>query len=513
MNAAVQIPQSLGAYAALLESDGILAEVRGAAPEKLERITASLATDDSREAAPGSLFVCKGAAFKRDHLIDAIAAGATAYVSETDYDVSIPLLLVTNIRRALGLIADAAWGHPSGDLEVCAFTGTKGKTTCAYYLKHLLDARARRLGGKPAGLFSTVDYFDGVGAGSSSLTTPESFQLERQLANARGAGLEHVVMEASSQALKFERTLGVDFAVGAFINIGEDHISPIEHPTFEDYFASKLKLFAQSRCAVVNLDMDHVDRVLEAARACPRTLTYALEGRRADVFAEDLTHTEQGVVARVRTPAFTRDIEIATPVAFNVSNALATIACALALGVEEEDIVNGFRDVRVPGRMELYPAPSGRVLGVVDYAHNGMSLTTLLTDLRANYPDRELAVVFGATGGKGIDRRETMGEAAGRLADRIVITEDDPGPEDPSDIAHAIAQAVERVGNVPHQVILDRVEAIRTCVRETERPALVIVTGKGSDAYMLRNGVHEPYVPDGVTLERALEEFEGAERA
>ncbi|MDY4041671.1 MAG: UDP-N-acetylmuramoyl-L-alanyl-D-glutamate--2,6-diaminopimelate ligase [Collinsella sp.] len=513
MTPASQSPRSLASYADLLESDGILAEVSGGDRDALAHVTVSLATDDSREAGPGTLFACKGAAFKREYLLSAIEAGAVAYVSETDLGVGIPLLRVTDIRRALGLMADAAYRHPSGDLKVCAFTGTKGKTTCAYYLKHLLDARGARIGAAPAGLFSTVDYFDGVGSGSSALTTPESFQLERQLANAREAGLEHVVMEASSQALKYERTLGVDFAVGAFINIGEDHISPIEHPTFEDYFASKLKLFAQSQVAVVNLDMDHVERVLAAARACPRVLTYALEDPAADVFAETLAHTEQGVVARVRTPGFTREIEIATPVAFNVSNALATIACAIALGIDEEDIVRGFRDVRVPGRMELYPTASGRILGVVDYAHNGMSLTTLLTDLRANYPDRELAVVFGATGGKGIDRRETMGEAAGRLADRIIVTEDDPGPEDPADIATAIERAIERVGTVPHQVILDRAEAIRTCVRETERPALVIVTGKGSDPYMLRNGVHEPYVPDGVTLARALEEFEGSDRS
>lgn len=557
MPAATQIPRSLASYVRLLDTEGILADIslpahpesgicgaagkdgavgdtigngRGASPsdtahagapdahesdkarranvEGLQDLLIDFATDDSREVCPHTLFVCKGATFKRAYLLSAIEAGAVAYVSEVDYHVGIPLVRVTDIRITLGLLADAAYDHPSGDLSVCAFTGTKGKTTCAYYLKHLLDARARRIHATPAGLFSTVDYFDGVGSGSSSLTTPESFQLEHQLANARTAGLDYVVMEASSQALKYERTRGVDFAVGAFINIGEDHISPIEHPDFEDYFTSKLKLFKQARTAVVNLDMDHVDRVLGAARACPDLITYALKDPRADVFAEALSATERGIVARVRTPSFTREIEIATPVAFNVSNALAVIACALALGVEEEDIVHGFQDVRVPGRMELYPIASGRILGVVDYAHNGMSLETLLTDLHKTFPDRELAVVFGATGGKGVDRRETMGEAAGRLADRIVITEDDPGPEDPAAIAGAIAAAVHRQGKVPCQIILDRVEAIRTCVRETARPALVIVTGKGSDPYMLRNGVHEPYVPDGITLAQALEEFE-----
>lgn len=288
----------------------------------------------------------------------------------------------------------------------------------------------------------------------------------------------------------------------------KDHISPIEHPTFEDYFASKLKLFAQCRCAVVNLDMDHVDRVLEAAATCERTITYSLENPQADVYAEALAHGSAGITATVRTPRFTADILVSTPVKFNISNVLGAIACAEALGIEQEAIVHGFEHLRVPGRMELYPTQSGKIVGVVDFAHNGMSLETMLRDLRENYPERELAVVFGATGGKGVDRRETMGVAAGKFADRIVITEDDPGPEDPADIAQTIAHFVEEQGNHNWQIVLDRAEAIRTCVRETERPAVVIVTGKGHEDRMLRKNGPEPCPEDGPTLQAILAEAE-----
>ena len=459
---------------------------------------------DSHDVKPATLFVCKGASFKRDYLLDAMAAGAVAYVSVEDYGVDIPRIAVRDIRRTLGLLADAAWDHPSGRLKVCAFTGTKGKTTSVYYLRSILAARARRIGALPPAYITGIDYDDGAEQGASVLTTPEAFELERHLANAVAADRDVFVMEASSQALKIHRTLGVEFAVGAFTNFGEDHISPIEHPTIEDYLASKLMLFRSCRTAVVNLDMQVAPQVLEAARACERVLTYSLEDAAADVFVEQWTRAEGGIAFTVRTPRFTCEATLPTPARFNLANALGAIACAEALGADPQDVIEGLAHVRVSGRMEIYPSKSGRIVGVVDYAHNGMSLEALLSELRASYPGRELVVVFGATGGKGVDRRDTMGEAAGKLADRIIITEDDPGPEDPAVICDAIARAVSAQGNENWQIELDRSRAIELAVRAPQGPAVVVVTGKGNDAYMLRHGVHEPYEPDGIQLERLL---------
>lgn len=502
-----QTASTVKRYAALLDDMGVLASPVDAAA--LSDSPIAFATCDSREVVPGTLFVCKGAAFKRDYLMSAIEAGAVCYVSETDYEAPIPCLLVTDIRKAMGAIADFAWGHPSGKIDVCAFTGTKGKTTSVYYLKGIFDAQARAAGTHTAAMFSSIEMDDGIERGEAKLTTPEPFDLERHLANAVAAGAEHVAMEASSQALKYGRTFGVEFAVGAFTNIGEDHISPIEHPTFEDYFASKLLLFKQCETAVVNLDMDRADKVYASARErCPRVITYSLEHEAADVFGSHLRHTEGGITFTVRTPRFEREVLLPTPVRFNVSNALGAIACAEGLGIDEECIVHGFEGVMVPGRMNLYPTPSGRIMGVVDFAHNGMSLETLLRDLRENYPDRELCVVFGATGGKGMDRRETMGVAAGKFADRIVITEDDPGPEDPADICATIAHFIEEQGNHAWQIEVDREAAIRKAVFETERPAVVIVTGKGHETRMMRRGGAEPCRADGVILREALDEFD-----
>lgn len=482
-----------------------------AQPQVAVDLPISYVTDDSRNVRPQTLFVCKGAAFRREYLLQAIEAGAVAYVSERDYDVEIPFVQVNDIRATLGLLADAAYDHPSGKVGVCAFTGTKGKTTSVYYLRGMLSAQARRSHRHEPAFLTGVEYDDGVEQGGSKLTTPESFELERRIANAASSGCNQLVMEASSQALKYRRTLGVDFEVGAFTNFGEDHISPIEHPTMEDYFASKTMLFNSCRTAVVNLDMDVSERVLEAAHAagCERVLTYSLCTLDADVTVLAYERRENVIVARVRTPRFTDEFTIPSPAKFNLVNALGAIACAEALGVSAQDMREGLAAAHVPGRMELYPGPSGRIVGIVDYAHNGMSLETLLRDLRDSYPGREIAVVFGATGGKGVDRRETMGVAAGKLADRIVITEDDPGPEDPADIARAIADAVERQGNHAWQIVLDRSEAIQTAVRETEGRAVVVVTGKGNDPFMLRHGVREPYEPDGDQLQRALAEWNG----
>ena len=519
-----QTPHTLRDYLTPLKREGILKSAPHD-PGALD-LPIAYATDDSREARPGTLFVCKGAAFKRDYLLSALEAGAVAYVSEQDYGVDAPAITVSDIRRALGLIADLAWDHPSGKIAVCALTGTKGKTTTAYYLRGILNTEARiaratmdktteaarvnKGDAGRAGLLSSIHFDDGCEQGVSKLTTPEAFELERRLANAAASGMQHLVMEASSQALKYDRTLGVRFAVGAFLNIGEDHISPIEHPSFEDYFASKLKIFTQSETAVVNLDMDHADRVLAAAHAatgCKRVLTFSMKDPTADIFCEQVSHTDGGVEATVRTPRFTRAIAIPTPVRYNVENALAAIACAEGLGIGEEAIVTGFADVVVPGRMELYPTRSGKIIGIVDFAHNGMSLETMLRDLRESYPNRELCVVFGATGGKGLDRRETMGTAAGKYADRIVITEDDPGPEDPKDICETIAAFVEAEDNHAWQIVLDRPEAIRTAVRETTQPAVVIVTGKGHETRMIRKQGAEPCEADGPMLRRALEEY------
>lgn len=505
---ALQQPHPLLFYIDLLAVEGVLAGVPGTAAANGLRI--DFVSCDSREIVPNTLFICKGAAFKEEYLAGAVEAGAVAYVSERAYPgVAVPCVLVSDIRAAMAALADSAYSHPSAKLDICAFTGTKGKTTSAFYLKGILDARAAREGRGKTPILSTILTDDGTGERPAHLTTPEPLELQRHIANAVASGAPDLVMEASSQALKYGRVSHVEFAVGAFTNISEDHISPIEHPDFEDYFSSKLLIFKQSRAAVVNLDMDFVDRVLEAAQVSERTVTYALENSAADVYLSDIVCSGGRLVAKLHTPAFTCELSLPTAARFNASNALAAICCALELGATEDDIVRGLADVSVPGRMQIVRGPSEDVVGIVDYAHNGVSLEALLTSVRASYPERELTVVFGSTGVKGLDRREDMGKVAGRLADRIFITEDDAGTEDVAGICETIARFAAGAGDASRVIELDRVRAIERAAQTAAAPAVVVVAGKGHERRQLRANGPEPYEGDAAVLQRALESFCG----
>jgi UDP-N-acetylmuramoyl-L-alanyl-D-glutamate--2,6-diaminopimelate ligase len=306
-------------------------------------------------------------------------------------------------------------------------------------------------------------------------------------------------MEASSQGLKYHRTLGTRFAVGLFTNIGEDHISPIEHPTFEDYFASKLRIFDQSDCAVVNLGCDRAPEVVEAARRAPRLLTYADDASLgADVSLAALTHEGEGFwTLDVSTPVGRVEVGLDALGRFNVQNALAALAAAVALDVDPAVLGQGLRGIAVPGRMERYDAPDGSLVGIVDYAHNGMSMEALLRCVREEFPGRELTVVFGSTGEKAVTRRPGLGHAAGRWADRIVLTEDDPGRVPVAQICAELAAAIEEVGGAGHYTVVEnRAEAVHEAVREARRPGVVVLAGKGAEDAILRAGGVEPCATD-----------------
>ncbi len=489
----------LGDYYQLLLKNGLLADASPLAADLTRTVTA--VTCDSRSAVPGSIFVCKGASFKAEYLAEAVRRGAFAYVSETPYEAPAPCLRVTDIRLAMGLLADRAWGHPSGALKAVGITGTKGKTTTAYFLKSILDAWREAQGLHPVGLLSTIVTDDGAQRRPAVLTTPEPLDLQRHLWNAVNTGCGYVVMEESSQALKYGRVIGVDLAAAVFLNIGEDHISPREHPTFQDYFASKLKIFNQAEAAVVNLDSDRSEEVLAAAARCGRVVTYSMRDPAADLFGRDLARTEEGLAFAVGYGEAPLRCAIPMTGDFNVSNALAALAVCRVLDVPADAVQAGLARGRVPGRMETYSA-GGRTV-IVDYAHNGMSLSALLRSVHSDYPGAPVTVVFGCTGGKGLDRRAGMGAAAGEFADRILLTEDDPGPEEVEAICAEIAEAAAPFGKIC-TVIPDREEAVRTAILETAAPGVVVLAGKGSEGQQKRKNGPEPCVPDGLLARKYL---------
>jgi stage II sporulation protein P len=275
------MPATLQDIAQELSREGLLLSAPASGSDELA-LPISGADSDSRFAAAGHLFIAKGAAFKEAYLLSALEKGCVAYLCEAaradalaNVAPGVPALVVSDVRRAMGVVSPIAWGHPDLDLDVIGITGTKGKSTATYMLRAILDGAET---GSGTGIMGSIDTYDGVENFESVNTTPEAPDLWRHVANTRAAGLGRLVMEVSSQALKYDRTLGLTFGVGCFLNLGRDHISPIEHPDFEDYFQSKLKIFAQSKVAVVNLETDRVDDVLAAASSCERVLRFSAEG-------------------------------------------------------------------------------------------------------------------------------------------------------------------------------------------------------------------------------------------
>ena len=486
----------LGEYCKLLDGLGLLSGplLSGPAPDR----TVELVSCDSREVVPGTLFICKGAHFKPEFLAEAQRRGAFAYVAERVCPgIKLPCVLVRDMRQAMARLAVKYYNDPSRRLKVIGITGTKGKSTTAYYLKDILD---RYLAPKRCGVISSIGTYDGVEEFESHLTTPEPLELQKRFANALSAGLEYVVMEVSSQALKYHRTLGTRFAAAAFLNIGTDHISPIEHPDFEDYFHSKLKLFAQADFSCVNLDGGHAREALEAARAaCPTVFTFSRRDPAANVYGRDVRKVGGDILFQADGARLGGSYRLTMPGLFNVDNALAAIGLCQGLGLPPEPVREGLAAARAPGRMEVYTSGDGEVAAIVDYAHNRMSFGALFRSAREEYPGRRIVAVFGCPGKKAFDRRRDLGEVAGEYSDLVILTEEDSGEEDTLSICGEIAAHVA----CRCRIEPNRGEAIRQAVLSCDRPSVLLITGKGAETRQKR-GLEYVDTPSDVDYVRAF---------
>lgn len=478
-------------------------------------------TVDSREVEAGNLFVCKGAAFNPIYLTSAAEAGAAAYLcSESAYDElataapNLPCLAVSDVRRAMALVAPEVYGHPERGLRIVGITGTKGKSTTAYMLRSIFEAA-----GMETSILGSIETDDGVEHYESHNTTPEAPELWRHLWHTARSGRSIMVMEVSSQGLKYDRVLGVPFEIAVFLNIGRDHISSIEHPNFEDYFASKLRIFDQCTTAVVNLGSEHAERVLEASRAAQNVLTLSTtESVSADVLAQHIEPTPTGCSFDAVTHGKGHDdsidrtfalhsemhIDLGIPGLFNVENALAAITCAQLLGVPEDAILQGLAQLRVPGRMEVVASADRRVVAIIDYAHNELSYQALFSSVQKEYPGRRIIALFGAPGDKAVERREALPRIAGQYADLLIYTEEDPAHERVEDICAELASHTP-VG-VEHITICDREEAVAYAIRDAyahDEESVVLLLAKGDETRQHR-GDEYPEVKSDLALAREL---------
>ena len=433
---------------------------------------------DSRDCDAKTLFFAKGASFKVDFLEQAIAQGLGWYVSEIDYEVGIPAILVTDIKQAMSLVAMAFYNYPQNDLQLLAFTGTKGKTTAAYFAYHILKQSHR-----PAMLSTMNTTLDGQTFFKSSLTTPESLDLFKMMAQAVANGMTHLIMEVSSQAYLVKRVYGLTFDVGVFLNISPDHIGPIEHPTFEDYFYHKRLLLTNSKAVVVNSAMDHFQVVKEQVAQLPH-----------DFFGPNTDNAIQ------KSTAFSFDVtgklaghyDIQLIGSFNQENAIAAGLACQRLGASLADIHQGIAETNVPGRMEVLTQANGAKV-FVDYAHNGDSLMKLL-DVVSQHQTGHITLILGAPGNKGESRRADFGHVINQYPDiDVILTADDPNFEDPQTISEEIASHI----NHPVSILVDREQAIKQAMMTTAKQEdAVIIAGKGADAYQIISGKRCPYPGD-----------------
>lgn len=441
---------------------------------------------DSRTCDSDTLFFVKGANFKKTYLDKAIQQGLTCYVSEIDYDVDIPAILVNDIKQAMSLLAMAFYDNPQKHLKLLAFTGTKGKTTAAYFAYHILKESH-----KPAMLSTMQTTLDGETFFKSELTTPESLDLFAMMAQAVANGMTHLIMEVSSQAYLVKRIYGLTFDVGVFLNISPDHIGPIEHPTFEDYFYHKRQLLDNSRYAIVNQGMDHFDLLREQVADQPHAF-YGPGSANALADSQALSFRVAGDLAG------TYDLQLLGD--FNQENAIAAGLACQQLGASHEDIRAGITKTTVPGRMEILTASNGAHV-FVDYAHNGISLESLISVVEPHHSGR-ITLIIGSTGNKAESRRKDFAEVINAHPQLdVILTADDPNREDPEAIAQEIANHITR----PVAIEPDRELAIQKGLQKLTVPDdALIIAGKGADAFQIVNGQRMAYPGDAQVTQKYL---------
>lgn len=461
---------------------------------------------DSRRVTKDCLFICiVGNNFDGHSVIsDVIANGASVLVvsKETKLppDSDVTVIQVEDTRYAMAFISAAWFGNPAEKLTVIGITGTKGKTTTTYLVKSILEQA-----GKKVGLIGTIEIIIGDKHIAANNTTPESYLLQSYFAQMAEEGCDTVVMEVSSQGLMMHRTQGFVFDIGIFTNLEPDHIGPAEHADFEDYMNCKAKLFKQCKLGILNGDDSHVEDLLKG-HTCEVELFGFKPGLQVSATNVSLyrENGELGVKFLV-TGETEFEVKLPTPGRFSVYNALTAIAVCRHFKVPTERIQEALCNAHVKGRIEMVKV-SDKFSLMIDYAHNAMSLESLLTTLKEYEPNR-LVCLFGCGGNRSRSRRFEMGKVSGTLADLTIITSDNPRFEEPLDIIADIRGAVEETGGAFVE-IADRKEAIAYAIRNGQEGDIIVLAGKGHEDYQEIKGVKYP-MDERVLISEILAEAKG----
>lgn len=457
---------------------------------------------DSRKITKGCLFVCIKGTVADGHTFvkEAVEKGAAAVLVQDEVEAPKELTVIRtkDTRYGLALVSAAWFHHPAEELKVIGVTGTKGKTTTTYMVKSILENA-----GYKVGLIGTIEAIIGDEVIPASNTTPESYVIQQYFRKMVEAGCQCVVMEVSSQGLMMHRTAGFTFEIGIFTNIEPDHIGPNEHASFEEYMACKGLLFKQCRTGIVNMDDQHCEKVIEGHTCSIETFGFSPKADLRAVNTElvsrpgylGVTYQAQGLV--------NMDVEIDVPGKFSVYNSLTAIAICHHFNVTEEDMKKALKVAKVKGRIEMIKVSDDFTL-MIDYAHNAMSLESLLTSLREYQPKR-LVCLFGCGGNRSKLRRYEMGEVSGKLADLTIITSDNPRFEEPQAIIDDIKIGMAKTeGN--YVEIIDRKEAIKYAIEHGEPGDVIVLAGKGHEDYQEIKGKKYP-MDERVLIQEVLQEL------
>ncbi len=477
-----------------LSRAGLLVATVGALPDAVTAIV-----DDSRAVSKGALFVAvRGTAGDgHDFLAAATAAGAGAAIVEDPARTTLPAIVVRDGRRSAAIAAAAFYGEPARAMRLIGVTGTNGKTTTVGMLRHLFDepgARAASIGTLGTLVGSAGEPLQGS---SASLTTPGPVELQRTLRALADAGVRTVAMEVSSHSLHQRRVEGVHFAAAVFTNLTRDHLD--YHGTMEEYFKAKASLItylASGGVAVVNAD----DRAWDALPAAPRRVTFGVDNASADVRAQNVIPCQNGTLFNLYTPGGAAAASTQMLGDFNVVNALGAAATAYALGMNVETIAERLKtQPQVSGRLEII---SNLPTVLRDYAHTPDALERALGAVRgwiSHVPDSSIILVFGAGGDRDRGKRPLMGAVADRLADKVILTSDNPRTEDPERILDDIAAAMTP-GR--YERIADRRAAIERAIRMANpKRDLILLAGKGHEDYQVRGTEKFPFDEKAIVRE------------
>ncbi len=455
---------------------------------------------DSREAIENCIFVCIDGANTDGHsyAISAAERGAKLIIAEKEIESKIPYIIVKDTKKALALLSAHYFNKPFEKIKTIGITGTKGKTTTSILIKSILESS-----GYKVGVIGTIGLLIGDEIIRLENTTPQSYLVQKYMAKLVDEGCDFCVMEVSSLGIRDKRVYGFNFDCGVFTNFSEDHIGGVEHKDMDEYLQCKSELFRMCKNGVLNFDDENINEIL-SGHTCQVTSFGFSDNADYRCTESKLTSDSSILGSTLKvTGKIKLDLKINLPGKFNSYNALAALATCINFGVDEDSIVKGLTTAKAKGRVEPVNISDNFTL-LLDYAHNAISLQSVLSTIR-DYNPKRIVCLFGAGGNRPKVRRYEMGEVSGRLADLSIITADNNRYESVFDILDDIKLGMSKTEG-RYIEIPNRRDAIKYSIQNAQEGDVILLAGKGHEDYQEINGEKLPF-DERIVIKEILSEL------